>query len=115
MTTSIIYKIMSSEEWQAAEMEGRFIGSAVDIADGFIHFSTGAQAVETARRHFAGRDGLVLVSVDAVALAAVLKWEPSRGGDLFPHLYQPLDLAMVRGVAPLPLLPGGEHQFPELF
>ncbi|WP_225768125.1 DUF952 domain-containing protein [Inquilinus sp. Marseille-Q2685] len=106
-----IYKICSAAEWAAAEAEGAYRGSAVDHQDGFIHFSTAEQAEETAARHFAGRDGLVLVAVDPAALGDALRWEPSRGGALFPHLYAELPLAAVRGVAPLPLV-DGRHAFP---
>jgi uncharacterized protein (DUF952 family) len=111
-STSLIYKIVSEHEWIAAEAEGRFIGSAVDIDDGFIHFSTAAQAPETAARHFAGRKGLLLVAVDADALGEALKWEPSRGGALFPHLYDVLPVAAVARVDPLPLDGEGAHVFP---
>ncbi|PKQ05892.1 MAG: DUF952 domain-containing protein [Alphaproteobacteria bacterium HGW-Alphaproteobacteria-12] len=111
---AIIYKIVSAHEWAAAEAEGRFIGSPVDIDDGFIHFSTADQAVETASRHFTGRKGLLLVAVDARALGEALKWEPSRGGALFPHLYDVLPLHAVRHVDPLPLSGDGTHLFPPL-
>lgn len=104
---SLIYKILASAEWDAAVAAGRFDGSAADLADGFIHFSTAAQAPETARRHFAGRVGLVLAAFDAAALGADLRWEPSRGGDLFPHLYAPLDPALALSVVPLALGPDG--------
>jgi uncharacterized protein (DUF952 family) len=87
-------------------------GSAVDRRDGFIHFSTAAQAAETAARHFAGQHDLLLIAVDADALGARLKWEPSRGGALFPHLYGELPLSAVRRVDPLPLGADGRHQFP---
>lgn len=113
MTVSTIFKIVSTHEWALAEAEGRFIGSSVDIDDGFIHFSTATQAAETARRHFAGRKNLLLVAIDVASLASALKWEPSRGGDLFPHLYDTLDLAAVRQIWPLPLDADGQHIFPE--
>ena len=113
MTSRTIYKICPAEEWAEAERTGTFAGSPIDLADGFIHFSTAAQAVETARRHFAGQDGLVLVAVDADALGAELKWEPSRGGDLFPHLYGPLPASAAISVSPLPLSNEG-HVFPEM-
>jgi uncharacterized protein (DUF952 family) len=100
---SRIYKILSRAEWTAAQAEGRFQGSAVDLQDGFIHFSTAGQAQETARRHFAGQGDLVVLELEADDLGAGLKWEPSRGGDLFPHLYGALDVAYVRGVAEAPL------------
>src|SRR5437879_4938354 len=82
-----IYKILPRADWRAAQVAGRFEGSPVDQADGFIHFSTAAQAGETARRHFASQADLVVLEVEADDLGAALKWEPSRGGDLFPHLY----------------------------
>ena len=110
--SSLIYKIVGEHEWIAAEAEGRFIGSAVDIDDGFIHFSTAEQAAETASRHFAGRKGLLLVAVDPAALGEALKWEPSRGGALFPHLYDVLPVAAVARVDPLPLDEEGAHVFP---
>jgi uncharacterized protein (DUF952 family) len=109
-----LYKICPAALWREAEPAGRWRGSAFDLQDGFIHFSTAAQAAETAARHFAGQSDLVLVSVDAARLGAALKWEPSRGGALFPHLYAALDLAAVTGVAPLPLGPDGRHVFPPL-
>lgn len=113
MESPTLYKICTAEEWDAAERAGAFTGSAVDLADGFIHFSTKTQAVETARRHFAGQDGLVLVAVDAKTLGRELKWEPSRGGDLFPHLYGPLPASAARSVLPLTLTDEG-HVFPEM-
>jgi uncharacterized protein (DUF952 family) len=109
-----IYKICETSLWRSAEREGRFTGAPVDLSDGFIHFSTAGQVAETAARHFAGIDDLVLVAVDAGALGAGLKWEPSRGGALFPHLYGHLPLAAVRWVRPLRLGVDGRHVFPEL-
>jgi uncharacterized protein (DUF952 family) len=111
---TIIYKISDVALWNEAEYAGVFSGAPVDVADGFIHFSTAAQAAETAARHFAGRSDLVLVAVDADALGAGLRHEPSRGGALFPHLYGTLALSAVRWVKPLPLGPDGRHMFPEL-
>ena len=111
---TIIYKISDVALWNEAKRRGVFTGAPVDVADGFIHFSTAAQAAETAARHFAGRRDLVLVAVDADALGADLRHEPSRGGELFPHLYATLPLAAVRWVKPLPLGPDGKHVFPEL-
>ena len=93
-----IYKILPRAEWTAAEQAGRFEGSAVDHADGYIHFSTAAQAGETARRYFAGKADLVVLEVESDDLGAALKWEPSRGGDLFPHLYGVLAVADVIAV-----------------
>lgn len=110
--SSLIYKIVSQHEWVAAEAEGRFIGSAVDIDDGYIHFSTAAQARETASRHFTGRKGLLLVAVETSMLGEALKWEPSRGGALFPHLYDVLPLHAVHRVDALPVGEDGEHLFP---
>ena len=111
---TLIYKICTQEEWRDAEQQGQFVGSTVDKADGFIHFSTALQAEETARKHFAGQTGLVLVTVDAEKLSSELKWEESRGGDLFPHLYEPLDVGAVDVVHPLPLGEGSAHVFPNL-
>ena len=90
-----IYKICTAAEWREAERAGAYRGSAVDRRDGFIHFSTAEQAAETAAKWFAGQRDLVLVAVDAEALGDRLKWEPSRGGALFPHLYG--ELAARRG------------------
>ncbi len=107
----LIYKICPRALWREAERAGRFDGAPVDLADGFIHFSTAGQVRETAARHFSGEDGLVLVTVDANALGDALRFEPSRGGALFPHLYGSLPLSVVRDVSPLPLAAGG-HVFP---
>jgi uncharacterized protein (DUF952 family) len=110
MTT--IYKICTAAEWRAAEAAGDYRGSAVDHRNGFIHFSTAEQATETAAKHFAGQHDLVLVAVDTAALGERLKWEPSRGEALFPHLYGTLELGAVRRVEPLPLDTQGRHVFP---
>lgn len=107
-----IYKIAPAALWREAEALGRFEGAPVDHADGFIHFSAADQLRETAARHFADVDDLLLVAVEAEALGPALKWEPSRGGALFPHLYGPLDLAHVRSVDPLPRGEDGAHVFP---
>ena len=104
--TGHIYKICSAAEWRDAEAAGAYRGSAVDHRDGFIHFSTAEQAGETAARYFAGQADLVLVAVDVAALGDVLRWEPSRGGALFPHLFAELPLAAVIGVPPLPQVDG---------
>lgn len=109
-----IYKILPRGEWAAAQAAGRFEGSAVDLADGFIHFSTAAQAQETARRHFAGQADLLVLEVEADDFGEALRWEPSRGGDLFPHLYGPLDAARVRSVAEAPLGADGVPVLPVL-
>jgi uncharacterized protein (DUF952 family) len=108
-----IYKICPAALWRDAERDGVFAGAPVDRQDGFIHFSTAAQAQETAAKHFAGADGLVLIAVDADGLGGALKWEPSRGGDLFPHLYGALPLSAVLWAVPLPLGREGRHVFPE--
>jgi uncharacterized protein (DUF952 family) len=109
---NLIYKILSKDLWQAATKAGIFTGAGIDLADGYIHFSAPAQVRETARRYFAGQADLVLVGVDADALGPDLVYEPSRGGDLFPHLYSALLLSAVRTVEPLPLDDQGHHQFP---
>lgn len=109
----MIYKIVPSEPWRKAETAGVFDGSPVDKADGFIHFSTASQVRETAAKHFAGQDGLVLVAVDADELGEALKYEVSRGGDLFPHLYGPLPLSAVRWTKQLPAGADGRHAFPD--
>ncbi len=108
---TLIYKICPSSLWAEAEADGRFLGAPVDVADGYIHFSTAEQVRETARRHFAGQTDLLLIAVDADRLGPALRDEPSRGGALFPHLYGTLDLGCVRWVVPLPLGPEG-HMFP---
>ncbi len=105
-----IYKIFRAREWDALVETGETAGAPVDLADGFIHFSTAEQRAETAARHFAGEQGLVLAAVEAEALGDALRWEPSRGGALFPHLYAPLALAQVVAHAPLPLV-DGVHRF----
>jgi len=113
MTDATIYKIAPASLWAAAARAGTFDGAPVDVADGFIHFSTAAQARETARKHFAGQSDLVLVAVAAAPLGDALKWEPSRGGALFPHLYAPLPVSAALSVRPLPLDADGAHVFPD--
>ena len=105
-----IYKISPRALWREAERLGEFRGAPVDLADGFVHFSTAEQVVETAARHFAGQHDLVLAAIDAQALGEALRWEPSRGGELFPHLYAALDAALVRDVTEAPLDKGGVPQ-----
>jgi uncharacterized protein (DUF952 family) len=100
---SRIYKILPRAEWAAARAAGRFDGSAIDLQDGYIHFSTAAQASETARRHFHDQADLVVLAVEADDLGEALRWEPSRGGDLFPHLYGSLEVARVISVTEAPL------------
>ena len=108
---TLVYKIVSQDAWRAAEANGVFRGAPVDLADGFIHFSTAEQARETAAKHFAGQADLLLVGFDADAFGPALKWEVSRGGALFPHLYAPLDPRAAVSVRPLPLRPDGAHDF----
>jgi uncharacterized protein (DUF952 family) len=110
----IVYKIVAAKEWAEAEAAGVFAGASVDRADGFIHFSTAEQAPETAAKWFAGRGDLALAAIDAEALANGLRWEPSRGGALFPHLYGPLPMSAVVWSRPLPLGPDGAHVFGSL-
>ena len=112
--TQMIYHMCAADAWAAAVPAGRYDGTADDLRDGFIHFSTAEQIVESARRHRAGQAGLVLIAVESDRLGARLKWETSRGGDLFPHFYGPLDPAEAASVHPLPLGPDGEHVFPPL-
>ncbi|HEV2264503.1 MAG TPA: DUF952 domain-containing protein [Stellaceae bacterium] len=114
MGSSLVYKIVAAAEWRAAERDGVFRGAPVDRNDGYIHLSTPAQVHETAARHFAGQADLLLVAFDAVAFGSALKWEPSRGGALFPHLYDTLDPRAAHWVKPLPLGPDGTHVFPAL-
>lgn len=107
-----IYKILPRADWTAAQAAGRFEGSAVDHRDGYIHFSTAAQAGETARRHFANLSDLVVLEVEGDDLGQALKWEPSRGGDLFPHLYGVLPVGEVRAVHEAPLDGDGVPEVP---
>jgi uncharacterized protein (DUF952 family) len=111
---TIIYKILPAALWREAGHAGFLSGSEVDLQDGFIHFSTAAQVAETAAKHFVGQHDLLLLRVDATELGAHLKWEPSRGGALFPHLYGNLDVKAVTQVDPLLLGPDGKHKFPPL-
>ncbi len=110
--TAIIYKVAPSQDWQAARAAGVYHGSPDDERDGFIHFSTSAQLPGTLAKHFAGQGGLVLIAVDAGALGDKLAWEPSRGGDLFPHLYGALQTDAVLWYTPLALNPDGTHDLP---
>lgn len=108
----LVYKILRRSEWEALRRSGETRGAPVDLADGFIHLSTAAQVVETAAKHFAAESDLVLVAVDTARLGDALRWEPSRGGQLFPHLYAPLRLEHVAWDKSLPLGAAG-HIFPE--
>ncbi|MFD2237088.1 DUF952 domain-containing protein [Aureimonas populi] len=109
--SSLVYKIVPRALWEEAQARGRFEGAPVDHADGYIHFSTAAQVRETAARHFAGQTDLLVVCVPTESLGDALKWEVSRGGALFPHLYAPLDLSDVAAVHELPLGEDGTHLF----
>lgn len=111
---TLIYKICPASAWREAERHGAFRGSADDLRDGFIHFSTASQVAGTAEKHFAGQAGLFLIAVDAETLGDALKWEPSRGGDLFPRLYAELDPGITLSVAALTLRADGSHDIPEL-
>lgn len=107
-----VYKICPAALWRAAERNGVLYGSEHDLRDGFIHFSTAAQLADTAAKHFAGQTDLLLISVDTGRLGDALRWEPSRGGALFPHLYGSLQLDAVTNVAPLLRGADGQHAFP---
>ncbi|MCA9123902.1 MAG: DUF952 domain-containing protein [Planctomycetaceae bacterium] len=110
-----IYKVTSRELWTEAERAGVFQGALIDLQDGFIHFSTAMQVVETVAKHFAGQRELLLIEVDATRLGDALRWEVSRGGDRFPHLYEELRLDAVISVVELPLGSSGNHVFPANF
>jgi uncharacterized protein (DUF952 family) len=112
--SEMIYKIVPQSLWAEAVTAGSFRGSPLDLADGFIHFSTAAQVRDTAAKHFAGVDDLVLVALDAGLLGTALEWEPSRGGALFPHLYAPLAVKLAAWATPLPIGADGAHAFPDL-
>lgn len=109
----LIYKIFRADEWAGMQAAGQTLGAPVDRQDGYVHFSTADQARETAARHFAGEEHLVLVTADTDAMGDHLKWEVSRGGAKFPHLYAPFHMDHVVAAVPLPLGPGG-HRFPDL-
>ena len=114
----VIYKIVSKELWIQAKTIGEFVGASIDLKDGYIHFSTAEQAEETARKHFAGQEGLWLVAIDSGALElempGCLRWEPSRGGALFPHLYGALSMNAILWESELPWSEGSHH-FPVQF
>jgi uncharacterized protein (DUF952 family) len=111
---SIFFKIIDADAWRRAEHAGVFKGAAIDLKDGYIHLSTAAQARETARLHFAGVTNLLLVAIDEAVLADHLKWEPSRGGQLFPHVYGVIDPTQILWARPLPW-DGTAHVFPAEF
>ncbi|MDG2406188.1 MAG: DUF952 domain-containing protein [Paracoccaceae bacterium] len=108
----LIYKIFRAQEWATFIKEGVTDGAPMDQTDGFVHFSTAVQAAETATKHFTAEDRLMVLALKTEVLAPYLKWVPSRGGALFPHLYRRLTLADVFWSKPLPLI-DGQHQFPE--
>lgn len=108
-----IYKIFRAPEWEAMQAQGHTAGAPIDLTDGYVHLSTAAQVEDTAARHFAGEQGLVLLAVDDAVMAPDIRWEPSRGGELFPHLYRDLRMADVLWSAPLPW-EGERHRFPPL-
>ncbi len=110
----LVYKIFHAHEWADLQSRGETLGAPIDLADGFVHFSTAAQAGETAAKHFAGAAGLMLLALESDALGAELKWEVSRGGARFPHLYRALRLSEVLWARPLPLV-AGTHVFPPEF
>lgn len=111
MTESLIYHMCRRDEWAAAQRTGIYRGSSQDAADGFIHFSTATQIVASAAKHRAGQSDLMLIEVEAAKLGPALRWEASRGGKLFPHLYGPLPIGSVKRMAELPL-EDGRHRFP---
>ena len=113
-SSNLIYKICAQALWREAEANGRFDGAPVDLSDGYIHFSTATQVGETAARHFAGQADLLLIAVKADRLGEALRWEPSRGGDLFPHLYAALPTETVHWVRPIAVDADGQHVFPDL-
>ena len=109
----LIYKILTSTQWAELQRDGESAGAPVDLADGFVHFSSAPQVAETAAKHFSGQTGLMLLALEAAGLGEALRWEPSRGGALFPHLYDMLRLADVAWARPLPLSADGAHVLPE--
>ena len=98
----LIYKILTADQWQDLQAAGETQGAPIDVNDGYVHFSTASQAAETAAKHFAGQQGLWLLALEAETLGEALKWEISRGEQLFPHLYAPLSMADVIWAKPLP-------------
>lgn len=109
---AIAYKVLTGAQHAQLLEQGRFAGAPVDLADGYIHLSTAQQLTETVRKHFAGQDGLWVAAVDLAALGDAVKWEPSRGGALFPHVYADLPLAAVVGQGPLAWTSGGDVALP---
>jgi uncharacterized protein (DUF952 family) len=114
MHPDLAYKILPAADWAAAQGAGVFLGSPVDLADGFIHLSSAAQTRATAAKWFAGVEGLVLLEVDLTLLGDKARWEPSRDGDLFPHVHGILPVQAVRRSWPMPLDASGAHRFPDV-
>lgn len=114
MHDTLIFHMCRRDEWDSAQARGSYAGSSQDVADGFIHFSTAQQVQVSAEKHRCGQEGLVLLTVDTSSLDEALKWEASRGGALFPHLYGALPVHAVLRIDDLPLGPDGRHIFPEL-
>jgi len=112
MADPIAYKVLTADEMDVLEHEGSFAGAPVDLADGYIHLSTADQLAGTIDKHFAGQDGLHLVAVDLEALGNMVKWEESRGGMLFPHIYGPLTLDVVLDYGPLEYHADGTIRLP---
>lgn len=110
-----IYKIVTPEQWGEASNTGIFKGAPIDLADGYIHFSTAEQVVETTEKHFKGKGQLFLLAFESEIFGDALKWEPSRGGALFPHLYADLDPALCVAKYELVECDDGSHLFPETF
>ncbi|WP_294392719.1 DUF952 domain-containing protein [uncultured Sphingomonas sp.] len=112
MPDVIAYKVLTADQLEALEREGRFAGAPVDLADGYIHLSTADQLAGTIDKHFAGQDDLQLAAVDLEALGEAVKWDESRGGQLFPHVYAPLTLDIVLAYSPLAYEPDGSIRLP---
>jgi uncharacterized protein (DUF952 family) len=112
MPDTVAYKVLAQGEWEVLECDRAFNGAQVDLADGYIHLSTAAQLAETLDKHFAGRDDLMILSVDLDAAGDAIRWEPSRGGQLFPHLYAPLTLDLVLAFGPLEREADGQVKLP---
>jgi uncharacterized protein (DUF952 family) len=111
---SLIFKVLSRAEYELAASSGLYKGSEVDRIDGYIHFSTASQLAETLRRHYAGKADLLILAVPAAPLGASLRWEPSRGGDLFPHLYADLPLSQVTDMAKVSVGAEGNFELPDM-
>ena len=112
MSSRLIFHMCKQSDWRVAQSSGLYAGSGDDLRDGFLHFSTSEQVAESAAKHRAGVTDLLLLTVDPDDLGDALKWEPSRGGQLFPHLYGTLEVAKVMSAEPLPLGDDGFHKFP---